>query len=90
MIIFIVWLTLKISTISIKLIAVECDNVRVELFNKDDSIKFNLQSVQKMGNLMGSYQYKFDYAGKPVFKQVGGKERYLYWSQKQSEWMVTF
>ena len=39
---------------------------------------------------MGSYQYKFEYAGTPVFKQAGGKERYLYWSQKQSEWMVTF
>ena len=63
--------------------------MKVELVEKDDSIKFNLRSEQKIVNLMGLYQYKFDYAGTPVFKPSGGKERYLYWSPRQYEWMVT-
>ena len=69
---------------------VECHNVKIELVDKDDSIIFNLRSGHKIGSILGTYQYKFDYDGKPVFKQSGGQERYLYWSPANAEWMVTF
>ena len=76
---------------SLYLIAVvECHNVKIELVNKDDSIKFNLRSAHKIGSILGTYQYKLDYDGKPVFKQSGGQERYLYWSPTTAEWMVIF
>ena len=72
-----------------KLFVVECRNAKLELIEKDDSIKFNLRAGDKMSSLMGDYQYQLDYDGRPVFKQSGGKERYLYWSAKNDEWMVT-
>ena len=62
----------------------------IQLVNEDDSIKFNSGSGYKITNILGSYQYKFDYDGKPVYKQSGGQERYLYWSPMNTEWMVTF
>ena len=60
------------------------------MVKKDDSIKFNLRAGDKMASLMGTYQYQLDYDGRPAFKQSGGKERYLYWSENNEEWMVIF